>query len=92
MEAAGLCETIFEFMGPPVIPKPVVPEISTPSTDLVQIPLEACRSEERALSQSSIVPAEGDPKTHQITAEAIQHQQLQKEGMLLAFVGNKVTT
>lgn len=87
MEATDLCETIFEFMGAPIPIVPIVPERPMPSTDITHVLQEADRGEKEGASQSPAVETERAPLNPQGTR---QDQQLQKEGMMLAFMGNKV--
>lgn len=90
MEATDLCETIFEFMGAPIPTVPIVPEMSTPSADITHIIQEVDRGEKEGTSQSPAVEAEGAPGAPLNPKGTRQDQQLQKEGMMVAFMGNKV--
>lgn len=76
-------------MGAPEPPQPVAPATSVSSVDLGHVIQEANRSEEET-SQSAVVEEEGGSETHGSAAGALQDQQLQNEGILLAFVGNKL--
>lgn len=91
MEATDLCETIFEFMGAPIPTVPIAPEMPMPSTDIAHVLQEADRGEKEGASQSPAVETERAPGAPLNPKGAVKDQQLQKEGMMLAFMGNKVT-
>lgn len=94
MEASGICETIFDFMGQGI-------PVQATATNSHVFPADTLNVREETVSsfigdstlQSSLVQKEGTGVSSHERDECgrdVQNKKLEKERMILALVGNKV--
>lgn len=94
MEASALCETIFQFMGQGAPVHAPAPELILPSTEHASGGEGSASTTEEQDGQSMPPPIptdEGKLASATGGAAAGRKEQLEKEGMMLAFVGNKAS-